>query len=332
MGGRVVIKPHHMSRRHPHRIIVLLALNALFGVPASAQIARVVARADSLLGVGAVARAETLYYAAARRDTRDVNARMALAKYLASRGAFKIGATLLDEAITFGADTAAVARLRAPALQAADEWVMLSHLARSPLTAAEKDRARWLATNAPRATGADSVTVGFEPSSAAGLGRVALIVGQDTLAADIDPNVDELIIGDYAHFASLVQVFSGGAGDRVAVVHRASIGDIVLERVPARFDPNLGSARARIGLSLLARFAPTVDAGAGVMTLRRDGRVDASLGRRRIPVFFAFPGVRIARTDRLVPIESPAGRSVLAEARWTLDVKRGELALEVDAR
>jgi hypothetical protein len=47
---------------------------------------------------------------------------------------------------------------------------------------------------------------------------------------------------------------------------------------------------------------------------------------------FGFPGVRIARADRLVPIESPAGRAVLAQARWTLDVRRGELVLEVDAR
>jgi hypothetical protein len=106
----------------------------------------------------------------------------------------------------------------------------------------------------------------------------------------------------------------------------------VLERVPARVDADLGPMRARIGLSLLAKYAPTVDAAAGVLTLRRDGRVGASTGLRRLPLIFGFPGVKIARADRLVPIESPAGRALLAEARWTLDLKRGELVLEVDAR
>ena len=320
--------------------VALACAIAPAGAPAGAQAARVgspvvspvVARADSLLAQGEVARAETLYYAASRRNTADFSARSALGRYLASRGAFKIGAELLAEAVKFGADTTASARLRAPALQAADVWDLLAKLPRSPLTTAERARATWLAANAPAASGADSVTVAYEPSSVSGLGRIDLVVGTDTLAADIDPNVDELVLGDYAHYAALVQVFSGAAGDRVAVLRRASIGDLVLERVPARVDQRLGPARARIGLTLLAKFAPTVDAGAGVLTLRREGRVGPSLGRRRVALLFTFPGVSIARPGRLVPIESPAGRAVLAEARWTLDVRRGELVLEVDAR
>ena len=138
------------------------------------------------------------------------------------------------------------------------------------------------------------------------------------------------MLGDYTAYASLVQIFSARETDRAAVLVRASIGDMVLERLPARIDQRLGPARARIGLALLAKFAPTVDAGAGVLTLRRSGTVAATLGRRRVPVVFTFPGVRVARPDRLVPIDSPAGRAVLAQARWTLDLKRGELALEVD--
>ena len=298
----------------------------------AAQNDRVIARDDSLLAAGQVPRAESLYYAAALRNSLDSHGRAALGRYLASRGAFLIGATLLEESVTFGADTASVARVRAAALQAAGEWMQVSQLPRSTLTPAERQRAAWLATHAPAVSGADSVTVGFEPSSAMGLGRVQLVVGNDTLAADVDPAVDELVLGDYRDFAPLVQVFSGAAGDRVAVLQRAAIGDLVLERIPARIDPQLGPARARIGLALLARLAPTVDAAAGVLTLRRNGAVGAELGRRRIPLVFAFPGVRIARPDRLVPIDSPAGRAVLAQARWTLDLQRGELVLETDAR
>jgi hypothetical protein len=296
----------------------------------SAQTAILVARADSLLMAGEVVRAEALYYAVSRRNPRDTQGRAALGQYLASRGAFKIGATLLEEALAFGGDTAALAQRRAPVLQAGDEWVDLAQLSHSPLPAAQRERARWLATHAPAVSGADSVTVAFEPSSAEGLGRVQLVVGSDTLAADIDPSSDELALGDYAHFAKLVQVFSGEGGGRVGVLLRATIGDLVLERMPARFDPQLGSARARIGLTLLAKLAPTVDAAAGVLTLRREGSIGEMTGRRRIPVFFAFPGVLVARADRLVRIESPAGRALLATARWTLDLRRGELVLEVD--
>lgn len=302
-------------------------------VPAAmAQNARIVARADSLLAMGHVARAETLYYAAARRDTRDFGARAALGNYLVARGAFRIGSTLLEEAMAFGADTATIVRARIPALQASDDWVSTAQLPRSPLSPAERARATWLATNLPKMSGADSVTVRFEASSVAGLGRVNLVIGTDTLAADIDPNSDELVIGDYAHYASGVQLFSAGPDDRVAVVQRAAIGDLVFERVPARIERELGPRRAKIGLTLLAKLAPTVDAAAGVLTLRRNGRVNEALGRRRIPVMFRFPGVSVARQGGFVPIESPAGRAVLAQARWTLDLKRGELVLETDER
>jgi hypothetical protein len=313
------------------RALMVVSAAVVLAAPAlSAQTTILVARADSLLMAGEVERAEALYYAVSRRSPRDPQGRAALGQYLASRGAFKIGGTLLEEALAFGGDTVTLARRRAPVLQAGDEWVDLAQLSHSPLSDAQRERARWLATHVPAVTGADSVTVAFEPSSVEGLGRVQLIVGSDTLAADIDPSSDELTLGDYTHFAKLVQVFSGEGGGRAGVLLRAKIGDIVLERMPAQFDPQLGPARARIGLTLLAKLAPTVDAAAGVLTLRRDGMVGEMTGRRRIPVVFAFPGVLVARPDRLVRIESPAGRALLATARWTLDLRRGELVLELD--
>ncbi|HKS04762.1 MAG TPA: hypothetical protein VJR92_00490 [Gemmatimonadaceae bacterium] len=311
-------------------LVVAYVMASAFPCDVGAQTKRLVARADTLLAAGKVARAESLYYVASRRSTQDPVGRAALGKYLGARGAFKVGAVLLEEAISFGGDTAELARRRAPLLQAADDWMQLAQLARSPLTPAEKQRAEWLATHLPAVTGADSVTVAFEPSSAQNLGRVDLVVGGVTLAADIDPTIDELVIGDFEPYKSVVRVFSKSQRDRVAIVDSAMIGDLRLERIPARIDHALGPARARIGLTLLAKLAPTVDAGAHVLTLRRTGVVNASLGRRRVPVMFQFPGIRVARADRLVPIESAAGRAVLNEARWTLDIKRGELVLEVD--
>jgi aminopeptidase N len=283
-----------------------------------------VARADALKASGQLSAAESLYYDAARMAPQDATARFALGRYLASRGAFAVGATLMDEALLFGADTAAIAPTYRMVLQAAGQWSTVASFRARDLSSADRQRAAWLTEHPPTITGADSTTVGFEPSSANGLGRVRITIGTDTLAADIDPAIDDMIIGDYGHYAEHVHTFAG-----TAVVERMSIGDIAFERCPVRVDRALGPARARIGLVLLASLAPTVDAGAGVLTLRRDGRVDRQNGRR-VPVVFAFPGVRIARADRLVPLESAAGRAVLAEARWTLDLLRGELVLEVD--
>jgi hypothetical protein len=321
-----------VARRPSRFMLAALVLAGMIATPVAAQTRRYLAVADSLLVAGEVSRAEALYYAASRQQTKDPVARAALGRYLASRGAFKIGAELLSEAVQFGGDTAAIARARAPMLQAGDEWALLATLPHSPLSRAERARAEWMAAHPPAVSGADSVTVAFEPSSAIGLGRVRLVVGTDTLLADVDPSIDELVLGDYTRYASSVQVFTAGPGDRVAVLHRAAIGDLVLERIPARIDERLGPLRARIGLILLARLAPTVDAGAELLTLRRAGRVDAATGRRRVPLLFGFPGVRVARQDRFVAIESPAGRALLMQARWTLDLKRGELVLEVDAR
>jgi hypothetical protein len=324
-----------LRRLFPSRfaaIAAVVTLAAGAAVPIPAQQTMLLERADSLLIAGQVARAEALYYSLSRQATRDPAPRAALGSYLGSRGAFRVGATLLEEALVFGADTAAIGRARAPLLQAGDDWAALAQLPGAPLSSAARARATWLAANPPVVSGADSVTVAFERSSVSGLGRVRLVVGRDTLAADVDPTTDELVVGDYTRYAALVRVFADSTGGRVAVIERAAIGDLVLERVPARFDARLGPSRARLGLILLAKLAPTVDEGAELLTLRRDGRVSAATGRRRIAVVFGFPGLRIARPDRLVPIESPAGRAVLAQARWTLDIRRGELVLEVDER
>jgi Flp pilus assembly protein TadD len=63
--------------------------------------------ADSLLNAGAVARAESLYYAAIRARPRDPMARWALGRYLAERGALRVAATLLEEADQFCGDALA---------------------------------------------------------------------------------------------------------------------------------------------------------------------------------------------------------------------------------
>jgi hypothetical protein len=311
---------------------LLACLPTLLAAQTSARTMQLLARADSLLLNGQVTRAEALYYSLSRQSTRDPIPRAALGRYLASRGAFRVGATLLEEAIAFGGEASVLEAQRIPWLHAAGEWGAIAALRFAPLRDAELARARWLAAHTPAFRGADSVTVAFAATTSTGsLGRFELVIGNDTLVADLDPESDEVVLGDHRHYAQSLEVFEGGASASTVVVREASIGGLVLAHLPARLDARLGPERARVGMTVLAAFAPTVDAGAGVLTLRRSGEVQTR-GGERIPVMFTFPGVRVARADRWVPLESPAGRAVLATARWTLDLRRGELILETGAR
>src|SRR5581483_3952950 len=84
---------------------VLLGLTPMAGAGAQG----LVARADTLLVAGRVFAAESLYYYAVRIDPRNPTARLALGKYLAERGALKVGAVLMEEARYFGGDPGVVA-------------------------------------------------------------------------------------------------------------------------------------------------------------------------------------------------------------------------------
>ena len=77
-----------MIRRLASAVVLTIALAA----PAGAQ--RYVSRADSLLRQGRVFAAESLYYYAVKKTPRDPAARLALGRYLAARGALKIGASV----------------------------------------------------------------------------------------------------------------------------------------------------------------------------------------------------------------------------------------------
>src|SRR3954465_10808178 len=86
---------------------------ALAAVPLASSSAQT-ARADSLLNAGALQRAESLYYSAVQARPRDPMARWSLGKYLVSRGAPRMGMTLLEEALQFGGDPSIVTPDLAP--------------------------------------------------------------------------------------------------------------------------------------------------------------------------------------------------------------------------
>ncbi|MDB4880677.1 MAG: hypothetical protein JWL60_2123 [Gemmatimonadetes bacterium] len=109
-----------MSRRTPSPLAgTLIALLALLAAAPAARAQRIVpslpvSRADALLAAGQWEEAEDAYYALSRVRPREPNARAALGRYLAMKGAIVPGTILIEEAQKFGLDPATTRALLAP--------------------------------------------------------------------------------------------------------------------------------------------------------------------------------------------------------------------------
>jgi hypothetical protein len=304
-----------------------LLLPILF-VPAVLHAQRDLSRADSLLREGRVSRAEAVYYAAARARPRDPAARLALGRYLAARGATRVGAVLIEEAWRFGASAGVAATHLAPLYARLADWEALAKLEQAPLSAGERARAEWLVRNRSQATGADSVRLPLADTGE-GLGEVTLVVGSDTLRAQVVPRPVGLVLDGAMAMSSGMRLFTGGATDSrqgAAVAREVRLGALTLRNEPVRLEP-LGTGRAQVGLELLARYAATIDRDQGTLILRRLGRVARGEGRR-VPLLLEARDAQVAWGGRLEPLGGVTLAGYLARGRWTIDARRGELVLE----
>ncbi|MCX5760185.1 MAG: hypothetical protein NTW72_01550 [Gemmatimonadetes bacterium] len=310
-------------------LIVLGALGGMSvlsvtGAKAQAPAVRPAA-ADVARATGDVDETERALYAAVRRAPREPSARGALGAWLASRGQLRTGAVLLEEARLFGGDASAIAARLVHVYSWLRDWSSLAALTASPLSVGEKSRAAALADRGSEVIGADSVVVPFAPLEVGALGRLPMAIGSDTLWAEVDPQVEGLVLPGLARGAGIVEIVGEDRRGMVLIVKEISLGVLTMRNVPARIDPSLGVGRARMGFDLFAMLAPTVDARAGTVTLRRSGRVDERIGVAEIAFVLGFPGVQLAarRGAPMAPIASPAGRSALRGRPWTVDIRRG---------
>ncbi len=314
------------SRWAPLLVCLALAwssLGAQGGTPTVAP-----SPAETALSTGDFDAAERALYSAARRAPRDPSARGALGAWLASRGQLRIGAVLLEEARLFGGEPRAIAARLQHVYAWLRDWASLAALPGSPLSPAETERARLLALRGNEATGPDTVVVAFAPLEVGALGRMPVRIGGDTLWGEIDPQVEGLVLPGLGRGAGLFDVMGADRLGPVVIVRELSLGGLTLRNVPARVDGTLGVGRARFGFDVFASLAPTVDARAGVVTLRRAGRVEAPLDGDDVtglPMLLGFPGVRLAvrHGEPLAPVASAAGRAALRGRPWTVDVRRG---------
>lgn len=309
------------------RAVVSALVFCVLAPVAGAQ--NLVLRADSLLKSGRVFSAETLYYAAVRRQPRDPAARLALGSYLAARGALKVGAVLMEEARFFGGDAKVVAVELAPVYARLGDYRALASLPGSTLSYAERARASWLQGNPPSVQGPDSTTIAYTPGDNIGLGRVHLVVDGDSVDAMIDPATLGLVLDTswtkrpgMKTFRANTETDSRRVTGAAATVR---FGPMILSSVPVQFAA-IGSARvARIGLDVLGTLAPTFDPANRSLTLRKSGRVADGIGGTRVPTLVFGSGLWIVR-DGAWSVTGDRGRSMIT-GKWTLNAKRGEIIL-----
>jgi hypothetical protein len=290
-----------------------------------------VLRADRLLNAGRVFAAESLYYAAVQQDPRNPATRLALGKYLAERGALRVGAVLMEEARYFGGDPAVIARDLAPVYEGLDDWSSLAVLPASPLSAAERKRAEWLRDHPPAVDGPDTGTVMYRVTDTDLLGQVELRVGTTRVLATIDGRAKGLVLDTSIARRKSLRLFAASGGERAgsapaAVAPAVHVGDFTLRNLPVTLAAERGPDRATIGLDLLARLAPTFDPVNGRMLLRKSGRVDSVRGFP-IPTLTSGNGVFVVKTQTVFPLRHPDVQQYLRRVEWTLDRRKGEIVV-----
>lgn len=268
---------------------------------------------------------ERRLYDASRRAPRNAAARAALGEWLASRGQLKSGAVLLEEARLFGGSAVAIAARLQHIYTWLRDWESLAALPASQLSPGEKARAATLVNRPTSVVGADSTVVPFAPVEIGALGRLPLVLGMDTVWAELDPQEEGIVLPGLARGAGLVEIVGDDRRGVLGILRECTVGALSLMNVPVRIDASLGVGRARIGFDVFAMLAPTVDGRAGTVTLRRAGRVAERPGATGVPFVLGFPGVRLAvrAGETPVPMTSPAGRAALRGRPWTVDLRRG---------
>lgn len=296
-----------------------------------AQNQRLVARADTLLIAGRIFEAESLYYIAVRRGPRDPVARLALGRYLAQRGALKVGAVLMEEARYFGGDAARIAVELAPVYERLGEYNHLAALPASAVPYGERMRAEFLRDNRPAIAGPDSATVDYAVNDSQLLGRVKLLIGADTVLATIDARTEGLVLDTV--WARRRELHRFGARPLAAtavdaVTPAVALGPYTFSNVPTRFAALHGAAKATIGLDLIGQLAPSFDPRGGKIVLRAGGRLPATFPGLRIATLTNDRGVYVVKGETIFPLGHPDVQRYFRNSRWTLNPKRGEVVVD----
>jgi hypothetical protein len=321
-----------MSSRSIAGVIAAAVAAATLTATAHAQSVRT---ADSLLHQGILQRAEAEYYAASRVRPRDPVGRSALGKYLLDRGAFRIGATLIDEAMQFGFDKIAGTAMLARVYMNLGEYGAIERLpAASTLPSDEQALVRWLVAHPSGIDSSESaMLVAFTRGATPGvIGAIRLRVNGQPLVALISPRSNcGLRIADTSIVASTLHRFGSSNASDVSLAAADSIGfgRFVLRNFPDQIERMHESAQAVICFGTLARFAPTFDPRANLVTLHVNGAVSPPSSTSSVAQILDVDGqYTLLRSGVWSPIGSPDITALLADRRWTFDPRRRQVTIE----
>jgi hypothetical protein len=293
--------------------------------------------ADSLLEHGALAKAESIYYAAVRIRPRDPVARRELGTYLLQRGAPRVGMTLFQEAEQFGADPRVVSRLLAPVYLSLGEYHALATLPSSPLTRGEIERARWLDAHPTSIVAPDSVlTAAYHATADPGfLGHVTIRVNGRPVEAVISIRSRGITVSQSNPAAKGLRRFSAAStrekigNGTPAAADSIGIGRVSIVNYPVAIERLDESVAAVIGLDVLGRFAPTFDPRSDRVTLRTSGRADArQTDADALPTRLTDADFLVLRNGGWISVGFPQMTKLLSDHRWTLDARRGQIIVE----
>jgi hypothetical protein len=277
--------------------------------------------AELAIATGRLDVAEAALYDAVSRSPREPAARGALGAFLAARGKFLAGATLLDEAMQFGADTATIEARELEVYRWTGEFGRIPDLrtARMP----EPQRAAFRRAARAATGGAAADTVPLAPNEALGLGRIVLTVRGARADADVDVGGNGVTLPSSAAMIRAIEA-AGARGDTTFGVATVDIGRVRIGPIPVRLVPGIGVAK--IGLDVLSLLTPTFDRDARRLVVHA---APYAAPGARLPLLLTFPGVTFVAREGTAPValDTPAGHAALRGTRWTLDVAAGAIVV-----
>lgn len=323
-----------MSPVVKHIALAAACAATLAAIAAPSVHAQSVRVADSLLHAGALTRAESTYYAAARARPHDPAARWALGRYLVARGAPRVGGTLFEEAIRFGGDASLVGADLVPVYLGTAQYDKLAALASA--SAAERARARWLVNHDSRIIAPDSiVAAGFRAAAdTSALGRVLLRIDGRPYDAVLSARVRGIVVADTTVAARALHLFGAGAASRAAIPAAAdsiSLGRMTLTNVPVTVSRGAPAA-VTIGLGELAPFAPRFDSRAARVSLyvsaaSPGARARAAPGTALQSLALGYD-IQVLRAGGWASLTDAPIAALLRERPWDYIARRGEIVIE----
>ena len=291
--------------------------------------------ADSVLQQGLVEQAETMYYAAVRAAPRSPDARLRLGRFLIQRGATRVGAVLVEEAVQFGLDPATAAPVLAAAYETLGDFQSLSRLSPTVVGASTIARARWLIDHPQRVAASDSVIQLEYRERLAGdtIGTIPIRINGRNFTAVISARARGIIVGSDVANATRAHRFESavdsGRALRLAVVDSVDFGKLAVRNSPIRIDASGGVRGVLVGLDALMRFAPVFDATSSRLAVRAGGSAAPTPAQGTEIATLLVDGELLAVTaGGWASIAMPNIARQLRGHRWTIDAKRGRIVVE----